>query len=85
MNELLSIREVASQLGYSGATIRRWISEGKINHVRFSSRGIRVPRGEVARLVEIGRRPAEWANQPSIYTTALTTNNPASSGTSRFN
>lgn len=59
MDELLSIREVANELKYSGATIRRWVSEGKLNHVRFSTRGIRIPKNEIERLLVIGRQTAK--------------------------
>lgn len=80
MDALLSVREVANGLGYSEATIRRWISEGKVNHIKFSTRGIRVPRDEIERLLGIGRQQAERSNRPTVKTTALATKNPASSG-----
>ncbi len=56
MNDLLTIRKVAAELRYSPATVRRWIAEGKLDHVRFSQRGIRIPRESVDRLLESGRR-----------------------------
>lgn len=54
MNDLLTIREAAEELRYSPATIRRWISAGKLEHVRFSQRGVRVPRESVDRLWKTG-------------------------------
>ncbi len=74
MDELLSIRKVANELGYPGAKIGRWNNEGKVNHFGFSSRGFRVPRDQVERV-----------NQPNIKPTAFETTTPASSGTSKFN
>jgi excisionase family DNA binding protein len=85
MKELLSVREVANELGYSGATIRRWIGEGKVNHIRIFSKGIRVHRDEIRRLLEIGRQPVGLSNQPTANPTALATTGPASSGTSKSN
>ncbi|MGO8881195.1 MAG: helix-turn-helix domain-containing protein [Desulfomonilaceae bacterium] len=81
MTELMTVKQAAQRLEYSSATIRRWIKERKLDHVKFSERGIRIPREAIERLMEIGRQPAERSNQPTMKPAALATNNPASSGT----
>ena len=81
MTELMTVRQAAQRLEYSSATIRRWIKERKLDHVKFSERGIRIPREAIERLMEMGIQPAERSNQPTMKPATLATNNPASSGT----
>jgi excisionase family DNA binding protein len=51
MTELMTVRQAAQRLEYSSATIRRWIKERKLDHVKFSERGIRIPREAIERLI----------------------------------
>jgi len=54
---LLSVPEFASALHITVACARRWILERKITTVKLG-RLIRIPMGEVGRLIEDGTRPA---------------------------
>jgi len=54
---LLSVPQFADALGVTPACIRRWILERKITVVKLG-RLVRVPTGEVERLVNSGLRPA---------------------------
>jgi excisionase family DNA binding protein len=54
---LLSVPQFASALGVTPACIRRWILERKITVVKLG-RLVRVPAGEVERLVNAGLRQA---------------------------
>jgi excisionase family DNA binding protein len=54
---LLSVPEFASALHITVACARRWILERKITTVKLG-RLIRIPMGEVNRLIEAGTRPA---------------------------
>ena len=52
--ELATCHEVAVALGLTPATIRRWVSTGRIEGVKFGSARtspVRVPREAVARLL----------------------------------
>ena len=51
MTELMTVRQAAQRLEYSSATIRRWIKERKLDHVKFSERGIRIPREAIEHLI----------------------------------
>lgn len=55
---LLKVDEFAKALGVTPAAIRRWILEQKITTVRLG-RLVRVPAGEVQRLINAGTRPAQ--------------------------
>ncbi len=55
---LLTVDEAAKALNVTPACIRRWILEVKITTVKIG-RLIRVPSGEIDRLVEDGLRPAK--------------------------
>lgn len=54
---LLSVPQFADALGVTSACIRRWILERKITVVKLG-RLVRVPAGEVERLVNSGLRQA---------------------------
>ncbi|ETD31217.1 excisionase [Williamsia sp. D3] len=47
MKQLLSMAEVADELGMSVITVRRWISTGKLPAVRVGDHQIRVRRGDL--------------------------------------
>ena len=52
MNELLTVRQTAQRLKFSPATIRRWVKDRKLDHVKFNERGIRIPRESVDHLLK---------------------------------
>jgi excisionase family DNA binding protein len=56
--DYLTTHEVASATGRSEYTVRRWISEGRLEAIRVSGTGPRgrllVPRGEMQKLVNQG-------------------------------
>lgn len=58
MRRLLNVKEAAEALGLKAATIRAWILRRKISYVRVGSRSIRIPAGEVEKLIERGFVPA---------------------------
>jgi excisionase family DNA binding protein len=59
MNErLLTVPEVAEQMGLRESTIRRMILERRIDTVRPSRRAVRVPASAVASILKAGFRPA---------------------------
>lgn len=60
MNEerLLSARQAAERLGLKEATIRRMISQRRIDTVRPSLRAVRIPESAIRKILEHGFRPA---------------------------
>jgi excisionase family DNA binding protein len=52
------VAEAADELGLSVHTIRAWIAGRRIAHIRLG-RAIRIPAGEVRRLIDAGTVPAE--------------------------
>jgi len=54
---LLSVPEFAEGLGITVACVRRWLLERKIAHVKLG-RLVRIPSGELERLVAEGLHPA---------------------------
>ena len=57
-NAPLTVVETATELHVSPHTVRAWISQRRLGHIRLG-RAIRVPRTEIARLLETGYRPAK--------------------------
>ena len=55
---MLSVSQVAEALGLKPATIRAWIAQRKLGHVKLG-RAVRVPRIEVERLLREGAVPAK--------------------------
>ena len=53
----LGVKEAAEAVGLSHWTIRKFIREGKLRSIRLGKRVLVEP-GELARLVEAGRRKA---------------------------
>jgi len=53
-----TIREAARELNLSTSTIRAWVGQRRIGHVKLG-RSIRVPVGEIQRLLEGGYIPPE--------------------------
>lgn len=54
---LLSVREAAAMLSVAVPTLRRWIREKRLAHVRCG-RAIRIESGEVTQFIERNRHPA---------------------------
>lgn len=56
--ELLSVGDVAQALGITVSAVRRWLLERKIASVKLG-RLVRIPAGELDRIVQAGFRPAK--------------------------
>jgi excisionase family DNA binding protein len=52
-DEFLTVAEVAEKLRVSQATIRNWLHEGRLAHVRIGRR-VRIVRTDLERLIEFG-------------------------------
>jgi excisionase family DNA binding protein len=59
--KLLTTRDVADILEVTDETIRRWVAEGRIRHVRLPSGQIRFEPDDIADI----RRPVEPTNRAS--------------------
>ena len=57
---LLSLREVATRLCIAVPTLRRWLREEKLAHVRCG-RAVRIESAEIRRFIAQNRRPAQGA------------------------
>jgi len=51
-----TVPEAATELNVSQATIRAWIGRRQIGHVKLG-RSVRIPTGEITRLLETGYIP----------------------------
>lgn len=54
---LLTVRQAAGRLSVSVPCLRRWIREGRVAIVKLG-RAVRIPEGELPRLIEQGLLPA---------------------------
>lgn len=54
---MLTVAEVAKHLGLKEATVRLWISQRKIAHIKLG-RAVRVPQQEVERIVKENTIPS---------------------------
>jgi len=54
----LKVRQAARVLNVDDATIRRWMRAGSISYIRLSKRAVRIPQGEIDRLITEGTIPA---------------------------
>ena len=52
-----TVREAGQELGLSVHTVRAWIAQRRIAHVRLG-RAIRIPASEIRRLLQAGLIPA---------------------------
>ena len=53
-----TVDQAAAELNLSGATIRAWIAQRRLGHVRLG-RAIRIPAQEIRRMLEAGYVPPE--------------------------
>jgi excisionase family DNA binding protein len=58
-DQLLTIRDAAARLTIKPSSLRRWILQRKIEHVKISPRAVRIPLGAVERILDEGYCPAE--------------------------
>jgi excisionase family DNA binding protein len=57
-NEPRTVAQAAQELNLSRATIRAWIAQRRLGHIRLG-RAVRVPAQEIQRVLEVGYVPAE--------------------------
>jgi excisionase family DNA binding protein len=56
---LLSVPQVAQRLAVKESTVRAWLLRRRLAHVKVGRRAVRVPVGEVERIVREGSVPAQ--------------------------
>jgi excisionase family DNA binding protein len=54
---LRTIEQVANELGLAEVTIRSWVAQRRLEHVKLG-RSVRIPISEVERIIEEGTVPA---------------------------
>jgi excisionase family DNA binding protein len=54
----LTVKEAASEFGVTPTTIRRWIAQRLLGHVRLGPRAVRIPREEIDRMNRENTIPA---------------------------
>jgi excisionase family DNA binding protein len=57
-NKYMTTKQVANELEVSVATVCRWVRDGSIQAKRFGKRIIKIPCGEVERLLNQNQRAA---------------------------
>jgi len=58
LGELLRVEEFAERLNIKPATARAWLLRRRISKVRIGQRAVRIPAGEVERIIAEGTIPA---------------------------
>ena len=58
MGQPRTVSEAAQELNLQPSTMRAWIAQRRIGHVRLG-RAVRIPAAEIQRLLEAGYVPAE--------------------------
>ncbi|MDA1185942.1 MAG: helix-turn-helix domain-containing protein [Acidobacteria bacterium] len=58
MGQPRTVSEAAQELNLKPSTMRAWIAQRRIGHVRLG-RAVRIPAAEILRLLEAGYVPAE--------------------------
>ena len=56
-NQPRTVEQTAEELNLSRATIRAWIAQRRLGHVRLG-RSVRIPAAEIRRVLEVGYVPA---------------------------
>lgn len=54
--QMMTVREVAEELGLAPVTIRTWMAQRKVQYVRLG-RSVRIMASEIRRLVDSGTVP----------------------------
>lgn len=57
-SNLLTVQEAAAELGLAAITIRVWLAQRRMGHVKLG-RSVRIPASEVSKIIEKGFVPAE--------------------------
>jgi excisionase family DNA binding protein len=60
---MLTVEQAAQELGVKESTLRAWLLRRKIGRAKLSARCIRIPRGEVGRLIKENTVPARGGQQ----------------------
>lgn len=55
-NQPRTVEQAAEELNLARATIRAWIAQRRLGHIRLG-RAIRIPAGEIRRVLEVGYIP----------------------------
>ena len=55
--QLRTVRQVAEELGLAPVTIRTWMAQRRLRYIRLG-RAVRIPVGEIQRLIETGTVPS---------------------------
>ena len=55
---MLTVEEMAKELGLKSPTVRDWMAEHKIAYVKLGTKAVRIPRSELERLLREGLVPA---------------------------
>jgi excisionase family DNA binding protein len=58
---LLSVPQVAQRLAVKESTVRAWLLRRQLAHVKVGRRAVRIPVGEVERIIREGCIPAREA------------------------
>ena len=58
-----TVAQAAVELNLSKGTIRAWITQRRLGHIRLGG-AIRIPVGEIRRLLEVGYVPPEPRTKP---------------------
>jgi excisionase family DNA binding protein len=58
MEELLRVSQFAKDSNMRESTVRAWLLQRKLSFIRLGGRSIRIPKSELARLVDEGTVPA---------------------------
>ena len=56
-DELLTVAEVAEILRLNQQTVRNWIDNGKLAHIRLGERRVRIKRSDLDRIINPSRSP----------------------------
>ena len=55
MESLFTVREAAKMLTIRESTLRRWIFDHKIRHLKIGTRSVRISEEEISRIIEQGK------------------------------
>jgi len=77
-----TIKQTAEELGLSPATLRAWIRERRISYIRLG-RAVRIPAGEIRRLIERGTVPAVSSEDATQHGHLQTDNRRCGCGTTQ--